>query len=447
MFSPVSPTFSLQLLNNPPGLKTFMSGQKPISEIEKLSKNPKFAQIPNDNAPYFGRWQVVWILVKFPFEANFFVFLSAISYLLNALNCCKSARIVSVLSRQMIRDFDQLTTQWNRRKPMLAPSINSHQTRSWDVYQYKSFPIKNVKNDLIYSLTAQGGIFQGEMKLVHVFLYPFLKSPSRWQGWVKWIPLLSSISELLCNLNHIKFMQEVNKDLFAPLEFLDREQKKTMQEFSGLYKKNPSAAFEFLKKKGPSDRFDIFLNQLDPHLKNIRANLDKLDNPKDLNLFFPGGVCRGSSTWFVYLYLKTQPLFKIPGQHARAVATQFKSGAPSQAALSQALYRPEVLLDIKNIEQKDHKISCHELDCNKESAREKIRTLSEGIYRVGVHKHSIVYIKISDTKGYVWDPNDGLFPMTGEEMFQMVRKDYHKSGDPDSKIKFEKFENLQPQSE
>ena len=418
MFSPVSPTFSHHLLNNPPGLNTFMSGQKSISEIEKLSKNPKFTKTQSDDIPYFGHWQVAWISVKHPFEAIFSVFLSATSYLLNALYFCKSARIVSVLSRQMTRDWDQLSDHWRQRKPMLAPAFNAHQTRSWDVYQYGSIPIEHVKNDLIYDLTFQSGVFRKNVKEAIKIFYTQLELSRKGQGWINWA-------------RHL------------PETLSDRGKKKTTQKFSGLYKKNPSAALEFLKKKYPSDHLDIPLHKLYHYLKRMDANLD---NQKDLNLFSPRGVCRGDSLWFVYLYLKTQHLFKIPGQHARAVATQFKSGAPSQAALFQALNRPEVLLDIKKIKQKDHKISLYELDFNKESAHDKIRTLSEGVYRVGVYHHSIAYIKISDTKGYVWDPNYGLFPMNGEEMLQMVREHHYKSGDPDSYLYFEKYENLQPQS-
>ncbi len=145
--------------------------------------------------------------------------------------------------------------------------------------------------------------------------------------------------------------------------------------------------------------------------------------------------------WFIFLYLRTKPLFRDSGKQLLAIAREFESGAPRQASLLQAFDDSDDLLKLEKTKMKEHKVSLYELDHHHKRAEDKIKSLESGIYRVGVYGHSLVYLKISENEQYVWDPEFGLYPMDGEEMLQMVLKHHHVPGDPRSMIYFHKYES------
>ncbi|NGX47271.1 MAG: hypothetical protein K1000chlam3_00644 [Chlamydiae bacterium] len=407
----VRPFYIEQLESNYYGLESLMHKSEAISEITALSKNSKFIQKPNKDIPYFNRWHVVWITLTRPFYSVLSIFSSAISLMAYCLYLPKVARVFTVLSKQMTRDWEELCSQWEFDS-LLIPSFNTHQFKTWDLYQYGDVPYDWITDEMVKPLTYPSTAFKNGVKGAIDAFYQTLEETRFNQGWIAWM---------------YNFGRTVGKE----------ERITTNEEFLSEYKTSTKEAINSLKKKYSFDQIEEPINALYEKLKETEIFLQANSS---ISLFSDRGSCRGGSLWFIFLYHKTRHLFNDPAKHLMAVAQQFTSGMPRQAALLQAFNESEDLLKLEKFEFPKETVSLYELDHNLERAKGKIGSLPTGIYRVGTYQHSLVYVKLSEDEQYVWNPEFGLYPMKGEEMLKMIQKHHYKSGDPGSMIYFHQYE-------
>jgi len=123
-------------------------------------------------------------------------------------------------------------------------------------------------------------------------------------------------------------------------------------------------------------------------------------NDNQISFFHELGSCRGICYWFIYLYFKTKDTFSSPHLHIIRISQEFTDGAPAPAALLQSLHPVENFLNIKS------KTLFYYLD-NFIELKQNLLSCSEGIYTIGLGRHRINYIKISEEKAYIFDPNIG----------------------------------------
>jgi len=315
------------------------------------------------------------------------LFCTAIAFLLHHLYWERASRIFTVLSKQMKRDWEQLDNQEDFGKKLLVPSFHAHQTYSWDVYGQGPFPLKQIKDKKIQSRTFKETLRKDGVKQAFQNFYRKLESL---------------------------------QDGYIPKE----EKEQFREAFTTLYRsKGLDQAITLLREKYHEEKPLQTLYQTMRSANQVR--------PKSLDLFCTQGVCRGASLWFIYLFLKTKPLFTNRKEHLIAVAKQFNTGIPREGALLQAFADSPELLQIQRT--KNEKISLYELDKQKQKARDKIKALPSGIYRVRLLEHSLVYIKEND-QNYVWDPNYGL--LEGIDIFDLILEKYYQAGHPESKVHF-----------
>lgn len=409
----VKPFYIEQLRSNFPGLENFFHYSEAISKIESLAKDPKFVRHPTGDTYYFGRWKIMWITFSHPFYSILSLFASSMALLSSGLYMPKMGRMFSVLSSHLVRDWHQLCCQREFDSPLLVPSYNVHQFSTWDLYNHGDVPYRHVRDDAIKPLTYQYTVMR---KGVQVAMNAFFKS-----------------------LKKIRSQQGLIKRLWRRgLSGLDHQKVVLTGQFFEKYKSNTQQAIQLLREEYPSDEVEKPINALYGRLKKMEEDLKTIPS---ISLFSDRGVCRGSSMWFIFLYLRTKHLFRDPGKQLTAIAQEFTSGASKQAALLQAFDDSDDLLKLEKTKMKGQKVSLYELDHHHKRAEDKIKALDKGIYRVGVYGHSLVYLKISENEHYVWDPEFGLYPMDGEEMLQMILKHHHAAGNPCSKIYFHKYES------
>lgn len=140
--------------------------------------------------------------------------------------------------------------------------------------------------------------------------------------------------------------------------------------------------------------------------------LDKEWNKVDF--YRPDGVCRGITTWFTYLFLRTQENFaKNPDGQMQAIGSLFYWGAPAPAALLQALCNGEVFLNVHATQL--HRIPLTAQEATRDTIHSALKDAAPGAYEVWFTTHRIGYIKINDQLGYVIEPNGGVFKIEGKE--------------------------------
>jgi hypothetical protein len=397
--------FNPHILNNFYGLERMMSGKEAIAEIEVSSKN-----LPSSNSRYFARWQIVWITLKYPFERILSLFFKAISTIASLLDFQRPARFFYVLSRQMMRDWHQISFQWRfnskfevkkdgtleefaiASSPLLMPAFNAHQISSWDYYTQDPVPLNFLTDSRVKALTAHTDNYEhGIKQALKVFFH------------------------------HVE-----NR--------LEKSEKDRIREIFGeKYAHSPQEAFDFLKAEFPQDETEKGIHKFYNVLKAMEAYLEEscLEIP-----LFSEGLCRGACLWFIFLYFKTQEKFTDPLNHLLSVSEQFKTGVPKQAALLQSLEKSFIKMEVSSL--KNHSISLYELDLDRESALEKIQSLNYGIYRIGVLKHSLVYIKVNGM-GYQWDPEYGLVAVTEKQLLDLILANYYEPGNSESQVYVEQY--------
>lgn len=388
--------FSPSLFNHYVGLERLMNGKEALNAIEDAAKDSNSS---STYRRYFNRWHIVWITIKYPFELITSVFFKALSVVCFHLDFLTPARVLAVLSRQMTRDWEQLIIQWEfnsnespqSMSPLLMPAFNAHQTTSWDLYAHGSVSNSFLTEPRVIAMTARAANYQLGVK-------------------------------------------QAMKVFYREMELTKIEKMRITKDFSEKYAISPKDALQFLQETFP-EKGAKAIPKLYAMLKQMDAYLEQ--NCSAIQLFSEG-LCRGASLWFINLFLKTEAKFQDLNAHLLSVSQQFKTGVPKQGALLQSLQNAEQLVKLKKTDLKELYISLYELDCNRESARAKIETLNDGIYRLGVLNHSLVYIK-KNGSGYLWDPIKGLLATTEKQMFDLILKHNYNPGDRDSHIYFEQY--------
>ncbi|NGX59585.1 MAG: hypothetical protein KR126chlam3_00737 [Chlamydiae bacterium] len=424
------------------GLEALMHKADALHDIETLSKDPKFSQRPNKDAPYFTRWNVVWITLTHPFYSILSIFSAAVALLAYGLYLPNAARVFTILSKHMTRDWEQLCSQWEFKPPLLTPSFNLHQFTSWDLYQHGEVPYDSIIDNMVKPLTYQNKVFEKRVKKAFEAFFEKLVEPPREHS-----ELSDHIPSWFDKLHKKKDQTQSDREQAdreqAAKEQADRERRATMEEFLSKCKLSTDEAIVSLRdslKSKYSDQLDEPINALYRDLKALEQGMRSISS---IPLFYDRGNCRGGSLWFIFLYHKTRHLFDDPTKHLMAIARQFSTGMPRQAALLQAFNDSTHLLKLRKTKFPQLTVSLYELDHNLTKAQEKIQSLPIGIYRVGAYHHSLVYVKLSEEKQLVWNPEFGLYPMKGEEMLKMIRKHHYVPGDPDSQIYFHQYESLE----
>ncbi len=401
--------FSPHLFNHHVGLERQFNDTEAIHAIEAEANAE-----PATYTRHFSRLQIVWITLKYPFELIASVFFRAIAFCLSQIALQKGARIFSVLSKQMKRDWQQIGNQWQFNggsSPLLMPAFNVHQTSSWDVYMHGSIPQSFLIDKDVISMTSYDVNFKhGVKEAMKVFYQQIDKVRRKEGGWFGG-----------SGVGRTKEESARIRNIFAE-----------------KYVNSPADAIRFLKHHFAEKGTEKALNKLYDMLKQVDAYLEQ--NFREIRLY-SDGLCRGASLWFIHLYLKTAGKFKDPLQHLLAVSSQFKAGIPKQGALLQSLEKAHRLLKMDRQRLKQHDISLYELDCNREIAERKIASIDEGIYRLGVLSHSLVYIKIQGA-GYLWDPVIGLLPKNEKQLLTHILERYYQPGNHQSKLYFEKYDLL-----
>ena len=118
---------------------------------------------------------------------------------------------------------------------------------------------------------------------------------------------------------------------------------------------------------------------------------------------------------------------------------------PSEGGLLHALQMDEGFLNMVKTPCEGQKIPLYELDREQKRAKTKIDSLPQGIYRMGVYHHSLVYCKVDENTGYLWDSagHKGLFSIEPGKLLDIVLEKYYVKSHPDSHIYFEEFTPLQ----
>jgi hypothetical protein len=164
----------------------------------------------------------------------------------------------------------------------------------------------------------------------------------------------------------------------------------------------------------------------------LKENEPINDAHRTINFYHSEGICRGASFWFLYLFQKTAGHFATEKEHFIAVARQFINGVPRQAALLQTFCNAEAgLLDMKKIGA--FEISLPQIMNHAPDLIKNIRSLSPQAYYLGVNDHGIVYVKFSESMGYIWDPAIGAIDCEGIDQAKFLvdyfHAQYSKKGD------------------
>jgi len=125
------------------------------------------------------------------------------------------------------------------------------------------------------------------------------------------------------------------------------------------------------------------------------------------------GLCYGMSMWFISLYLLTYDDFQDREKHLEAVTKIFEQGATKPCAILQTIQAQpnanDLLTEFLNlrIDIANQELETHDLHDDPKKTHDQIKGLKNGIYEISLYKHSIVFIKINDKKGYLFDANLG----------------------------------------
>lgn len=378
-----------------------MSEAEDFERIQALSANVNFLKKPLDNRLYFNRWQVAWMISKQPFEQVLSLFFYCMSFLSGQLNLQKISRITAVLSKQMQRNWHQLSSQWEFEKKLLVPAFNAHLTSPWSLYTLNNLAIKEIGDNDALQMTHHQNICADGVKKAMLAFFQQLSNETR------------------------KVYSE-NTILEAIREF-----ETTLKE------KNLDAAIERLKSQYKIGSENA-INKL--YRKIMKWHHHKANEHKNISFYYPNGICRGDSMWYIYLYLRTERLFSDPQHHRVAVAEQLKSGVPTHGVILQALGDAQKLLGMKKTSCPENSVSLYELDTNRGRALEKIEALEPGTYRVGTYHHSLVYKKTA-TSHELFDPSFGEITLdSAKEFLDHILKYDHRMHDPASHILFERWE-------
>ncbi|NGX40007.1 MAG: hypothetical protein KR126chlam1_01347 [Chlamydiae bacterium] len=395
-------SFSPAILDKFSDFEKFCSGEQEITSIKTLSQNTELLRRETGTL-YFNRWQVLWIRVTYPLRWIGSLFFSSMAKLSSCIGIESLARRCTVLSQKMSRSDEQLKHQEEYGEKLLVPASNAHTINSAGIIYYGTIPYTSLLN--------------GD-------------------------PLLEALS--FNNLYIMTGVKEGIESFFKTLEVVEgqsyskEEIHKAQDRFETTYKRKGilAAVRELHEEFKDEKRLDAALNNLyDAMIHSEDGPIT--DHSADLSIYDEGGLCRGACFWFLYLYLKTTESFEDDESHLIAVARQFQEGVPPQGAFLQTLKEVSPLLHLRKVRNEEDNIPFSELQ---EDSSSTINSLAPGAYRVGLHRHSLVYIKIDEDRGYQWDPNAGLLKMAPKELLPWINEHHYQSEESHStNVYFEEF--------
>ncbi|NGX45527.1 MAG: hypothetical protein K940chlam2_00682, partial [Chlamydiae bacterium] len=355
---------------------------------------------PSEDSLYMGRWQVVWIIVKTPFVYIAAAFFRAISALLSVIQLTSASLFLKMSAIHLTRDNYQLglQNQWGKR--LLVPAINEPKVSSTDTYTRSSMPIAEAQSEKVRKLHISHDFFtDGINNGLTAFFHTISTKRSK---------------------EHCKAFKATLKS-----DGIDS----AIQELRAHYKGDP--------------KIEEAVGILYVHYQKQLADRAQMD-ADSVRLYREEGGCRGGSEWFATLFLMTQEAFegKDIGAHLVAVAKQFETGYSSEAALLATFTQAQRLLGTQASLQKKEVLRPYELDKDEPACLAKLRALDAGIYCVGVPNHRLVYIKVDEKEGYLWNPNQGLIDLSGDDHQKLLLKEVkktHVEGSFAATIYFEKM--------
>ena len=416
----ISREFSFHMLNNfcdnpNKGLSGFMSGKNALKKLEIEAEKP---HVPiSSYRPYFNNVDAFVISFADIGQKIMKTFCIALSYLLHGVGLSTVSKRLYVYGQQATRNWEQLTYQWQFGKSLLLPSFLMHKYEDSDVYGVGTIFLKDLNDEKVLTMTLRSCEFRtGVRRAMHVFFH-YLEKSRVDQDWFAWAR---------------SWGRTVSK----------RERNRTILAFTNKYKQNPEHAIDFLREK-------YSLDDLEKAIQHLYTELKKTDRQVatrgELQLFCPNRLSHGACLWFIWLILHSQQFFDDNFHHVMAVSRQFIQGVPKEGVLLQALHEPNELMHLKRVDLHDYKVTLYELEQDHESALEKVAALPLGIYKVRLRDDFfVVYMKLSDTEEYVWNPSYGLLNKGAEGLIKMVLDLYHEDGNPDSLISFHRYTSTLP---
>lgn len=157
-----------------------------------------------------------------------------------------------------------------------------------------------------------------------------------------------------------------------------------------------------------------------------------------------GGICRGMSYWFLYLYLKTKDQFCDPRSHMAALGKQFSRGGGMDPTLLQSLkLQKGKLLNLKIGSQPIHstnprpvrtiKVSPAQFRSNASEMIHQLQNVPTGAYVLGLPIHETAFVKINERLGYFFEPNRGIIEIQGnelgEKLYSLIDRSLNATGD------------------
>ncbi len=137
-----------QIFDNYFSLKAYLGGHDEMRQVAEYAHQPQHKA----GELYFGRWQVLWITVKAPFEYLISYVLSAIASILECMGTPTYARMFVVLSKQILRDQHHLEMQMRYGERLLVPAVNYYQTYCCEVYLNEDYPYSKIHDEKIRKL-------------------------------------------------------------------------------------------------------------------------------------------------------------------------------------------------------------------------------------------------------------------------------------------------------
>lgn len=152
-----------------------------------------------------------------------------------------------------------------------------------------------------------------------------------------------------------------------------------------------------------------------------------------LNFFHPNGVCRGMCHWFVHLYFKTRGRLPNADQHVKAVGQQFEQGASRQASFLHSLNLPPIY-DLLRLNVRTDYLQMSTTNKTNDQLIAELQLRPPGVYGIYTSTHQVVYIKVSESEQYLFDPNTGVIKVNASLLFKKGMERYFDSHDQTKKI-------------
>src|SRR6185369_16926526 len=135
------------------------------------------------------------------------------------------------------------------------------------------------------------------------------------------------------------------------------------------------------------------------------------------------GICRGMNYWFIHLYFKTRHLFSDVEMQLAAVGKQFEQGASQQAVLLHSINLPSVYDLLKLNVRQDYSVISVE-GRTQEQIINAMQMRPPGVYGIYTSSHHVVYIKVDESRHYIFDPNIGVVKVSTPALFKTAMENY-----------------------